>query len=614
VRFNVSTVGLKNVTVTYDTRVTSTASKYERLQFTTNGNDFIDYPTSSPINPSQSGSTPIFGERAFNLTGFPGVRNNASFGIRIVTEIESTATYGVSANTNYVPATAASYDAGVGSISYDLVKILAEAITNANLPPTVSTIANVTVLDSDGPTNVTFTVGDDNDLSLLNVTASSSNPSVGSPVVNPGTGASRSLTLTPTLGNTGVAVIQVTVTDGDGDVATTWFNFTVNAGNGAPTIIPPANTNMLANTSLGLTFAIGDDHTAVNTLSVSAFSRNTNLVPNNPLNLSVTTSGATRTVTITPAAGATGVVPITLIVTDDGSPVGAIKSTTARFAVMVRPSTSIVLNDSFDYDEVGPLITNSVLVWQNHSGTPVGGLTAGLGWATVTSATGEDVNALLLGGPYSQTGTATLYSSFTLNYSTLPSEGGAYFAHFKDASSSGFGARVYASTLNAASGNYRLGVGNGTGVTNTTAQLALDLLTSSNYTVVTRFSPSNGVATLWVNPTGEASTSSTDTVLPTNPMNVVAYAFREAAEEGTLRVSNLKVGTSFAAVAPPSPNLNVVISSGNAVVSWVNQPNATFSLEGATSAVGPYVRIPDAANPYNIPITSVTNFFRLVWP
>jgi hypothetical protein len=613
VRFNVSTVGLKNVTVAYDIRVTSTASRYERLQFTTNGNDFIDFPTSSPINPGVVTPTAIFDSRSFSLAGFPGVRDNANFGIRIVTEIESTATYGVSANTNYVPATGASYDANNGSISYDLVKISADAITSANLPPTVSTIANVTVLDSDGPTNVTFTVGDDSGLSLLTVTASSSNPSVGYPVVNPGTGASRSLTLTPSLGNTGAAVIQVTVTDGDGDVATTWFNFTVNAGNEAPTVTPPANTNMLANTVLALDFPIGDDHTPVNTLSASAFSGNTSLVPNDPLNLSVTTSGATRTITITPAAGATGVVPITLTVTDDGSPVGVIKSTTARFAVMVRPGTNIVLNDSFAYDEVGPLITNSVQVWQNHSGSPVGGLTAGLGWATVTSAQGEDVNALLLGGPYAQTGTATLYSSFTLNYSTLPSEGGAYFAHFKD-SGSGFGARVYASTLNAAAGKYRVGIGNGGGVTNTTAQFPVDLSTSSNYTIVTRYAPSNGVATLWVNPTGEKSASVTDMVTSPYLLNVVAYAFREAAEEGTLMAGNLKVGTSFAAVALPSPNLNVLISDGNAVVSWANQPNATFSLEGATSVGGPYLRIPDATNPYNIPITSVTNFFRLVWP
>ena len=50
VQFNVSTLGAKNIMVSFDCpRGTSTASKYQRFQYTTNGTDFIDYPASQFI-------------------------------------------------------------------------------------------------------------------------------------------------------------------------------------------------------------------------------------------------------------------------------------------------------------------------------------------------------------------------------------------------------------------------------------------------------------------------------------------------------------------------------------------------------------------------------------
>src|SRR6185437_12301358 len=125
VQFNVSTLGAKNITVTYDTRATATASKYERLQYTTNGVDFLDYPTSYSFVQAVN-----YESRAFSLAGFPGVANNPNFAIRIVTEFESTASYGVSNDDQYV-GNGSTY-AGSGTVSYDIVKITGDAITNAN--------------------------------------------------------------------------------------------------------------------------------------------------------------------------------------------------------------------------------------------------------------------------------------------------------------------------------------------------------------------------------------------------------------------------------------------------------------------------------------------------
>ncbi len=43
IRFDVPTVGYRNVTLSWDLRNSGTASKYTRLQYTTNGTDFIDF-------------------------------------------------------------------------------------------------------------------------------------------------------------------------------------------------------------------------------------------------------------------------------------------------------------------------------------------------------------------------------------------------------------------------------------------------------------------------------------------------------------------------------------------------------------------------------------------
>lgn len=230
--FNVSTIGYRNLKISYDSRNSNTGSKYMRLQYTTNGTDFTDYPAASVF--SIPGS---FESRLLDLTGFPGVRNNANFGFRVVSEYENTANYGVGA-TNYV---AASGNYGVsGTIRYDIVTVVAEVITNANTPPTVSGFANATTTDTT-PLNINFTVGDaETAAGSLTVSAVSENQSV-IPDANlsfSGSGANRTLTVTPVAGSTGYSPILVTVSDTDGDSATALFNMTVTTSNVSVTPIP----------------------------------------------------------------------------------------------------------------------------------------------------------------------------------------------------------------------------------------------------------------------------------------------------------------------------------------------------------------------------------------
>ena len=560
--FKVNTFGAKNVTISYDSRATQTASKYERLQFTTNGTDFIDYPVSSSFIQGVN-----FESRAFSLAGFPGVANNTNFAVRIVTEFESTAKYGATNNAQY--AGNGSPYAASGTVTYDIVNISADGVTNNNTPPTISSFTNVITTDTDGSTVLHFTVGDaETAAGSLAVSVASSDQTVmpdGNCALG-GSGTSRTLSLTPSSGALGVAPILVTVMDGNGDITKTWFYVTVNPGNQPPTITGLVNTNMLGNVTNIFPFTIGDDKTPVGSLQLSASSGNTTLVPNTAAHLSFGGSGANPTLIVAPITNQYGVTPITVTV-NDGQ-----KSTPLTFILVVRPNTVTLLNEGFDYDTGGSLLAQSGGFWANHSGTPVGAMQVGSGVVTVTEDNAEDVNAPLIGQPYSASSKQVLYSSFTLNYNGLPGATNTYFAHFKDNSTSGFYGRVYASTINAGDGYYRLGIGNQSAA-NYPAQLTQDLTPGVNYTVVTRLVLSNGVSTIWINPTDESSPGMTDSTAAGAPSAITTYALRESAGEGTLNIDNLKVGLNFLSVitnivdVPPqaNPDAGSVMENGGSI-------------------------------------------------
>ena len=124
----------------------------------------------------------------------------------------------------------------------------------------------------------------------------------------------------------------------------------------------------------------------------------------------------------------------------------------------------------------------------------------------LSEANTEDVNAPLAGQPYASSGTTNVfYASFTVKFTSLPSGGGAYFAHFKD-SGSGFRARIWALTSGAAPGKFRLGISSTSGSV-ISATNPMDLSLNTDYTVVTRLVNSNSVATLWINPASESDAS-----------------------------------------------------------------------------------------------------------
>ena len=131
--------------------------------------------------------------------------------------------------TRLVTFTATDDQGAVGSASRS---VTVQPDASLNTPPTISAIAAQTLLKNTAAT-VSFTVGDaQTSASLLDVSAASSD-NVLFPAANlaaGGSGAARTLTLTPAPNRTGSATLTVTVADGGGQTASTSFVATVLAG------------------------------------------------------------------------------------------------------------------------------------------------------------------------------------------------------------------------------------------------------------------------------------------------------------------------------------------------------------------------------------------------
>ena len=371
-----------------------------------------------------------------------------------------------------------------------------------------------------------------------------------------------------------------------------------------PTITSVANQIISQDSSVGpLTFTVGDPVTPADNLTVSGFSSDPALVPNN--NIVFGGSGSNRTVTITSAAGASGVSTISLTVANSD-----LRNATTSFILAVTPSGPpvILFNDDFNYSD-GSIITNSSFMWTNHSGTP--GQMQVIGKELqVTGNQSEDVSRLIPGQPYDASSNLTLYAGFTVNFSELPSASGSYFAHFKD-SATGFGARLYAQSQGAASGKFRLAIANLSG---TPVQFPQDIDLNTPYAVVMSYNLTSGRSTLWVNPPNAASAYVQDTAA-VSPITVVALAFRQSSGEGTMLVDNLKVGTSFDAVLPsvtPPPNpipLTVSQSGNNLILSWTDPAFKLFSGPSIDAITNEVV---GATSPYTNSVSGSAQFFRLI--
>jgi len=215
-----------------------------------------------------------------------------------------------------------------------------------NTPPTISNIGNQTTTTGTATAPLAFTVGDAQTAAgSLTVTASSSNTTLvpASGLLLGGSGANRTVTVTPAAGQTGSATITVTVSDGTARTSTS-FTLTVNAPpNTAPTISSINSQTIVTGSSTGpIPFTVGDAQTAAGSLNVTAASSNSTLVPASGIVLGG--SGSSRTVSVTPAAGQTGTATITLAVSDGSLTANTSFTVTVNAPPNTAPTISSIAN------------------------------------------------------------------------------------------------------------------------------------------------------------------------------------------------------------------------------------------------------------------------------
>ncbi len=220
----------------------------------------------------------------------------------------------------------------------------------SNSAPTISDIANRSISAGSSTGGIVFTVGDvETAAASLSVTAGSSDAALvpASAIVLGGSGSSRTISVTPAAGRTGSATITVTVSDGSLTASDT-FVLTVSAVNTAPTISDIANRTINEDGSTGsIGFTVGDNQTLAGNLVVTATSSNTALIP--AAGLALGGSGASRTITVTPAANQSGSATITVTVSD-GALTASDSFVVTVNAVNDAPTISNIPNRVIDQD------------------------------------------------------------------------------------------------------------------------------------------------------------------------------------------------------------------------------------------------------------------------
>jgi hypothetical protein len=183
--------------------------------------------------------------------------------------------------------------------------------------PTISAITNQTTDEDTATGALPFTVGDVETAADALTVSAASNDTTLLPLANialGGSGASRTVTLTPAPNQSGTAQVTLTVSDGTASTPMS-FQLTVNAVNDVPTISDIGNASTPQDIAAGpLAFTVGDIETAAAVLGVSATSSDQAVIPNSGITFGG--SGANRTITLVPASGKTGSSTVTVTVSD----------------------------------------------------------------------------------------------------------------------------------------------------------------------------------------------------------------------------------------------------------------------------------------------------------
>ncbi|MBM3822660.1 MAG: tandem-95 repeat protein [Verrucomicrobia bacterium] len=207
-------------------------------------------------------------------------------------------------------------------------------VTPVNDAPTVTAIGPQSVRVGQSTAEIAFTIGDvDDAVSSLDVQVQSSNETIMplTQITLGGSGASRTIRLSAAAANPlGSAIITVLAVDPHLADSPQTFTVTVVPDNNPPTLSTPAAQTTPEDQVLAVPFSVGDSETPVEALTTVAHASDTTLVANSDLTISGT--GADRTLSIKPQPNKSGTLSITLSVTD-----GQAATVSATFLLTITP-------------------------------------------------------------------------------------------------------------------------------------------------------------------------------------------------------------------------------------------------------------------------------------
>ncbi len=225
-----------------------------------------------------------------------------------------------------------------------LATLLAPALTargQGNMAPLIGDVPDQVIAQNTSTATNYFLIGDaETAFNMLSVTATSGNtaliPQAPANLTLGGGLSQRTIRVTPAAGQTGSAVITLSVSDGAASSSST-FTVTVTAPNTPPTLTGLPGYQLVAPGEMpaAVSFTVGDAETAPGSLVVTASSSKVSLVPN--ANLSLGGGGASRTVRVTPVAGQRGTAVIKVKATDA---LGAFTQAEFIFSVFDADSTN----------------------------------------------------------------------------------------------------------------------------------------------------------------------------------------------------------------------------------------------------------------------------------
>lgn len=331
--FFASTVGFEKIQVSFDQENSATASRYWRVQYTTNaGAAWKDYVVLASAN-----GTPWVQQRLVDFTGIAGVANNPDFGFRYVSEFISSAagTYGVESYT--ANSTGSTYGTG-GTLWLDMVTLAGTPLDTSNNRPTISEISFRTNRANQVVGPISFTVGDvETAASDLQLSALISNSSLVSGYSFNGTGANRSITLTLVPDQLGMSGVTVTATDAGGKTASTYFDLMIWPTNTPPTIGAIPTQIMVANSTTNIAFTVFDSETSPENLNYTIVSSTADVISASVAQ--VVANGSNMSLNINATTNDLGSARISIIVGD-----GVSTATNSFILKIVQPEPIVLWN------------------------------------------------------------------------------------------------------------------------------------------------------------------------------------------------------------------------------------------------------------------------------